>query len=72
MCNDDPSVICPVNRVLTSISFALIGNFSYKGDYRGKLIIATDQIINNVFIETDSIHIQSISIPSESIYTNST
>jgi hypothetical protein len=71
MCNDDLSVICPVNGVLTSISFALTGNNSYRDDYNGNLIIATGQIINNDYIETDSINIPSGFIPSMSIYINS-
>jgi hypothetical protein len=50
ICNDDSSLICPVNEVLTSVSFALTGNFNYQGDYNGKLIIETGQIINNVYI----------------------
>jgi hypothetical protein len=48
MCNDDPSVVCPVNGVLTSISLALTGNYSHRGDYNGNLIIATGRIIDNV------------------------
>jgi hypothetical protein len=62
MCSNDPSVVYPVNGVLTSVSFALTGNFSYRGDYNGNLIIATGQIINNVYIETDSINIPSVFI----------
>jgi hypothetical protein len=64
-------VVCPVNEVLTSVSFALTDNCSYKGDYNGNLIIATGQIINNVYIETESINISSVFIPSVSIYMNS-
>jgi hypothetical protein len=71
MCSDDPSVICPVNGVLTSVSFALTGNYSYRGDYNGNLIIAAGQIINNDYMETYSINIPSVSIHSMSIYTNS-
>jgi hypothetical protein len=32
MCSDDPRVVCPVNWILTSVSFALTGNHSYRGD----------------------------------------
>jgi hypothetical protein len=71
MCNDDPGVVCPVNGVLASVSFALTGNFSYRGNYNINLIIATGQIINNVYIETDFSNIDSVFIPSMSIYTNS-
>jgi hypothetical protein len=71
MCSDDPSVVCPVNGVLTSISFALTGNYSYKSDYNGNLIIATGKIIDNVYMETDSLNISTVFIPSMSIYTNS-
>jgi hypothetical protein len=34
MGSDDPSMASPVYGVLTSVSFALAGNFSYKGDYK--------------------------------------
>jgi hypothetical protein len=71
MCSDDPSVFCPVNGVLTSVSFHLTGSFRYRNDYNSNLIIETGQIINNVYIETDSINISAIFIPSMSIYTNS-
>jgi hypothetical protein len=64
MCSDDTSVVCPVNGVLASVSFAFTGDFSYRGDYNGNLIIATGQIINNVYFETDSINISAIFIPS--------
>jgi hypothetical protein len=71
MVSDDPSMVCPVNGVLTSVSFALTGNYSYRGEFNGNLIIATGQIINSTYIETDSINIPSVSIPSMTIYTNS-
>jgi hypothetical protein len=71
MCSDDPSVVYLANGVLTSISLALTGNYSYRGEYNGNLIIATGQIINNTYIETDSINIPKISILTMYIYTNS-
>jgi hypothetical protein len=72
MCSNDSSVICPVSGILTSISFALTTSYSYRGDYNGNLIIVTGKIIDNTYTETDSINISSISIPSQSVYTNST
>jgi hypothetical protein len=71
MCSDDPSVICPVNGVLKSVSLHLTGNFRYNGYYIGNLIIGTGQIIIYVYKETDSINISAVFISSVSHYTNS-